>query len=58
MDHNLSVEAVEGYKKIKEYCKTISDCCECVFLQKDTVKSFHCNEPCIFGVGFYPCDWD
>lgn len=58
MNNILSSEAMEGYKKIKEYCKQFSDCGECIFLQKNFEKTFHCDEPCIFGVGFYPCDWD
>lgn len=58
MDKISSAEVMEGYKKIKEYCKQFSNCGECIFLQKDSVKSFHRDEPCIFGVGFHPCDWN
>lgn len=51
-------EVLEGYKKIKEYCKQFSDCGTCVFLKKESEKNFHRDEPCIFAAGFYPSDWD
>ncbi|MDE7132976.1 MAG: hypothetical protein K2O65_14510 [Lachnospiraceae bacterium] len=59
MDEISMKKALEAYNTIREYCKEHANCEGCVFLRKDgEKKSYSCDEPCIFGVGFYPHDWD
>lgn len=52
-------QALEAYNLIRDYCKQHDNCENCSFLHKDGEEKSYCSsEPCIFGVGFYPCDWD